>query len=222
VAVLDSLSVHTAVSRAVLVAVREENAPCSAWPGKYPGAWATAVRVAEILGITSAQANSYLRELVETGSVVSASPWPGPTHGYQPAAELQREDAIFALPRVVENEREWMLNELRRWASLHDGLAPRQRDWSKERDPERGWPRWDKVAELFEQEALDKGIRYWVDERCKTDCPCSTGRHYRNDSGDVFCEGCFDCLGRCPHGTVGRWVGPSGWRYALQVAGLVS
>lgn len=213
-------SLHAAISGAVRAAVQEENAPRSAWPGKYPGAWATAARVAALVGVSSAQVSYHLKELVMSGELVSENPWPGPTRGYQPAGELLDEPAIFALPALVESEREWMLDELRRWASINDGQAPRQKDWSKERDPERSWPRWDRVAEVFHGEAIAAGVRYWVDERCAPDCACSANRHYTNDAGEVFCDGCFDCRGSCPHGNVGHWVGPSGWSYALQLAGL--
>jgi hypothetical protein len=213
-------SLSTTICKAVLVAVHEESAPLSAWPGEYPGPWATAARVGEIVGCSSAQVSYRLHELVEAGDLVCASPWPGGSRGYQPAGSWTDEPPLFALPKLVADERQWMLDELRRWASLHGGQAPRQKEWSKENDPKRGWPRWDRVAELFEGEALDNGVRYWVDERCALDCACSAGRHYTNSTGEVFCDGCFDCRGHCPHGNVGHWVGPSGWRYALQLAGL--
>lgn len=213
-------SLSTAIRKAVAVAVCEENAPLSAWPDEYPGTWATAARVAEIVGCSSAKVSYHLHELVEAGDLGNASPWPGGSRGYQPAGGLADEPPLFVLPDVVADERQWMLDELRRWASLHGGRAPRQRDWSKSNDPDRNWPRWDRVAELFEVEALNEGVRYFVDERCAPNCACSTGRHYSNDEGDVFCDGCFDCLGHCPCGTVGDWVGPSGWRYALQLAGF--
>jgi hypothetical protein len=69
-------------------------------------------------------------------------------------------------------------------------------------------------------EREQKGVRYFVDVRCAGDCACSAGRHYTNSGGELFCDGCFACLGHCPHGTVGHWIGPSGWQYALQIAGL--
>lgn len=213
-------SLTAAIRNAVALAVREENAPLSAWPDKYPGSWATAARVAEIVGCSSAQVSYHLHELVEDGELVVGSPWPGASRGYQPRTRSVEEPALFALPELIADERQWMLDELKRWALLHDGRAPRQKDWSKDNDPKRNWPRFDRVAELFEGEALEAGVRYWVDERCAPDCACSTGRHYSNGEGDVFCDGCFDCRGHCPHGNVGHWVGPSGWRYALHVAAL--
>ena len=211
---------HTAICKAVAVAVAEKDAPRSAWPGRYPGSWATAARIAEILGCSSAQVTYHLQELVESGEIVSANPWPGAIRGYQPTHVRVDEPLLFALPELVADERQWMLDELRRWASLHGGRAPRQKDWSKENDPDRAWPRWDGVANFFEREARSNGIRYWVDERCAPDCPCSSDRHYKNVAGEVFCDGCFDCLGHCPHGDNGHWIGPSGWQYALQLAGL--
>lgn len=213
-------SLTAAIRNAVALAVREENAPLSAWPHKYPGSWATAARVAEIVGCSSAQVSYHLHELVVDGDLVVGSPWPGAARGYQPGTRSTEDPALFALPELIADERQWIVDELKRWAALHDGHAPRQKDWSKDRDPKRNWPRFDRVAELFEGEALEAGVRYWVDERCAPDCACSTGRHYSNDEGDVFCDGCFDCRGRCPHGNVGHWVSPSGWRYALQLAGL--
>lgn len=209
-----------AICKAVAAAVLEPDAPLSAWPERYPGRWATAARVAELIGRSTAQVNYHLQELVEAGELSIAHPWPGGPRGYQPAHRWIDETPLFAVPDEPADEREWLLGELRRWASLHDGSAPRQKDWAKENDPDRKWPRWDRVAEFFNGEALDNGTRYWVDERCAPDCACSTGRHYTNSTGDVFCDGCFDCRGRCPHGNVGHWVGPSGWRYALQLAGL--
>jgi hypothetical protein len=210
----------TAICRAVAAAVREPDAPLSAWPEQYPGRWATAARVAELLGQSTAKLSHHLQELAEAGELTIAHPWPGGPRGYQPAAQWLDEPTLFALPETIVDERQWMLDELARWAALHGGRAPRQADWSKTNDPDRRWPRWDKVAELFEAEASQKRIRYFIDERCANDCACSHGRHYSNGEGHSFCDGCFDCLGHCPHGTTGRWVGPSGWRYALQLAGL--
>jgi hypothetical protein len=210
-----------AICKAVATAVREIEAPLSAWPEQYPGRWATATRVAELLGRRTAEISYHLHEMVEKGEVISARPWPAGLRGYQPSTRSRDEAApLFALPEPIADERQWMLDELARWAALHGGLAPRQIDWSKAPDPERQWPRWDRVAALFEAEALDKGVRYLVSARCAADCSCSTGRHFSNGDGDMFCDGCFDCLGRCPHGDSVEWVGPSGWRYALQVAGL--
>jgi hypothetical protein len=210
----------SAICKAVAAAVREPDAPLSAWPAQFPGRWATAARVAELLGQSTAKLSYQMHELVDAGEIAIAHPWPGGPRGYQPAAHWLQEPRLFALPETVADERQWMLDELARWASLHGGQAPRQADWSKANDPDRQWPRWDKVKELFEAEALDKGVRYFVDERCAPDCACSHGRHYSNGEGDSFCDGCFDCRGHCPHGPVGQWVGPSGWQYALELAGL--
>lgn len=102
------------------------------------------------MGCSSAQVSYHLYELVEAGDLVCASPWPGGLRGYQPAGSWTDEPPLFALAELVADERQWMLDELRRWASLHGGQAPRQKEWSKENDPKRGWPRWDRVAELFE------------------------------------------------------------------------
>jgi hypothetical protein len=213
-------TLRSAISKALALAVVESDAPLSAWPERHHGRWATASRIAELLGRRVAEVSYHLRELVEEGEVISAQPWPSGTRGYQPAAGRQGEAPLFALPETIVDERQWILDELARWAALHDGLAPRQADWSKGNDPHHEWPRWDRIVELFEGEAAEKGLRYFVTRRCAPHCACSTGRHYSNGEGDVFCDGCFDCLGRCPHGEMGDWVGPSGWRYALQVAGL--
>lgn len=215
-----AVTLGAAICKSVAAAVREQDAPLSAWPEQFPGRWATAARVAELLGRSTAQVNFHLQELVEAGELTIAHPWPGGPRGYQPAARWLEETPLFVLPEEPADERDWLLSELRRWPSLHGGLAPRQKDWSKENDPDRHWPRWDRVAEFFNGEALDKKIRRWVDERCAHDCGCSHGQHYSNGEGGTICDGCFDCLGHCPHGTVGHWVGPSGWRYALQLAGL--
>lgn len=212
-------ALHPAICNAVAAAIRESDAPLSAWPEEYPGRWATAARISELLGHSTAQISYHLQELVDGGDLVSAQPWPGGSRGYQPA-ELSTNASLFALPEQVVDERQWLLDALQRWATVHGGLAPRQADWSKANDPERNWPRWDRVAEFFEAEAISLKVRYFVDERCTADCRCSSGRHYSNGEGHTFCDGCFDCLGHCPHGTMGRWVGPSGWGYALELAGL--
>jgi hypothetical protein len=162
----------------------------------------------------------HLQETVEKREIISAQPWPAGLRGYQPRARRQDEAPLFALPEPITDERQWIIDELAHWATLHGGLAPRQIDWSKKYDPDRRWPRWDRVAELFQAEALEKRVRYFKPARCAPDCSCSKGRHYTNGEGDTFCDGCFDCLGHCPHGTQGEWVGPSGWRYALRAAGL--
>lgn len=213
-------SLSVAICKAVATAVREADAPLSAWPEVFPGRWATATRVAELLGRRTAAISYQLQEMVEKGDVVSAQPWPAGLRGYQPGERWRDESPLFALPEPIADERQWILDRLARWATLHGSMPPRQIDWSKAQDPDGHWPRWNRVAELFEGEALRDGLRHFVAERCPPDCACSTGRHYRNDAGEVFCDGCFDCLGHCPHGYLGRWVGPSGWRYALQVAGL--
>jgi hypothetical protein len=213
-------TLSTAICRAVAAAVQEPDAPLSAWPEQYPGPWTTAARVAELLGRSTAQVSHRLHELVEAGEIVSVRPWPAGTRGYRPAERWLEETPLFALPESVADERQWMLDELTRWAALHGGRAPRQADWSKANDPDRSWPRFDRVVELFGTEALDRGIRRFIERRCAPDCACSTGQHYKNSEEKVFCDGCFDCLGHCPHGTEGEWIGPSGWRYALQLAGL--
>lgn len=209
-----------AIRNAVVAAVDDPNAPASAWPDRFPGRWATAARIAEIVGRSGPEIAHTLRELGEKGEIVSAQPWPGNLRGYRPAANSA--EPLFAVattPPTPENTRQWMLDELRRWAATHDGAAPSRADWSKSRDPDRHWPRSTRVAELFEGEAMDTGQRWFTKERCEN-CECATGRHYRNEHGAEFCEGCFDCLGECPHGDNGEWHGPSGWRYALQLAGL--
>ena len=209
-----------AIRSAVATVVCKGDAPMSAWPQRYPGPWATATAVAALLGRRTAEVSYHLRELVEEGEVVSAQPWPAGLRGYQPAVVDGRGSTpLFGVPNPIGDEREWMIDELRRWVRDH-GRLPRQRDWSKAQDPDRRWPRWNRVAEIFEAEAIDKGLRYFVHARCATNCSCSSGRHYSNGAGDTFCDGCYDCLGQCPHGPSGEWAGPSGWQYALQVAEL--
>src|SRR5207244_13278090 len=165
-----------------------------------------------------AEVSYHLQELVADGMLVSAEPWPAGTRGYQPTGQ---EMSLFALADLIEDERQWFLDELARWASLNDGKPPRQVDWSKTKDPHNMWPRWDRVRDFFEIEALERGIRYFEHRRCSENCGCSRGQHYTNSDGETYCDGCFDCKGHCPHGTVGDWIGPSGWPYALEVAGLV-
>lgn len=210
----------SAICKAVAAVVRERDSPMSAWPERYPGRWATATRVAELLGRRTAEISYHLQEQVEQGEVMSAQPWPAALRGYQPGGRWGDEALLFALPDPIGDERQWMLDELARWALMYGGRPPRQKDWSYEYDRGREWPRWDRVAELFGAEACQKGLRYFMPARCAVDCACSSGRHYGNGAGDESCDGCFDCLGHCPHGDRGEWVGPSGWRYALQVAGL--
>ncbi len=211
----------TAIRKAVATAVRERDAPLSAWPEQFPGRWATAARLADMLGRNTSEISYRLHEMVEKGEIISAQPWPAGLRGYQPTIQSQgKESSLFAIPEPMSDERQWIVDELDRWAALHDGLAPRQSDWSKAQDPEGCWPRWNRVAEFFEAEALRTGIRYFIPSRCAVECSCMSGQHYSNEHGDTFCDGCFDCLGRCPYGDSGEWTGPSGWRWALQVAGL--
>jgi hypothetical protein len=213
-------AVAAAVCNAVATAVREHDTPLSAWPDRYPGRWATAARVSQLAGVSTAQLNVYFRELILTGRVVAKEPWPGRVRGYQLVDALPSDAPLFTVSEAVAKERVWLIDELNRWASLHRGRPPRQKDWTERADPEREWPRWVKVAAFFEAEALEKGVRYFVHEpeRCAPDCACSTNRHVRRDEGGFHCIGCFDCLGHCPYG--GHWVGPSGWQYALECAGL--
>jgi hypothetical protein len=205
------------IVEAVAVVVADPGSPLSAWPDQLPGRWATTADIAERLGCASTQLKYTLSELVAAGALRTADPWPMKLKGYQ-VAEGER-PAGTALPSTPITTREDMLDALRRWAQLHDSKAPSRADWSPARDPERHWPRSDRVAALFEAEACERGIRYFHHTRCP-DCKCGPNRHWRIDGGQEFCEGCFDCDGECPHGQQGDWVGPSGWQYALQLAGL--
>jgi hypothetical protein len=211
------MTLHEALRRAVVVAMREDDAPMSAWPDRYPGRWVTASRIAEIAGRRPAEVSHHLQQLVGAGTLISAEPWPAGTRGYQITEHATQ---LVTLLAPIEDERQWLLDELARWASLHAGRAPRQADWSKASDPHNEWPRADRVKEFFEREARERGIRYFEHRRCSENCACSTGQHYTNSEGVTICDGCFDCKGHCPHGTEGDWVGPSGWQYALELAGL--
>ena len=52
-----------------------------------------------------------------------------------------------------------VIDALKRWAASHGGLAPTKRDWSRERDPDRHWPRSESVSERFAIEAEEAGVR---------------------------------------------------------------
>jgi hypothetical protein len=94
-----AIALGPAICKAVATAVRENDAPLSAWPHRYPGRWATAARVAEFLGRSTAQVNYHLQELVEVGEVTIAHPWPGGPRGYQPAARwLDERPLVRAAP----------------------------------------------------------------------------------------------------------------------------
>lgn len=83
--------------------------------------WATATRVAELLGRRTAEISYHLHELDERGEIVSAQPWPAGLRGYQPGSRWRAEVPLFALPEPIADERRWMLDELKRWAAGHDG-----------------------------------------------------------------------------------------------------
>lgn len=207
-----------AIVNAVADAVRTSGAALSAWPGQFPGAWATAAEIAERLGLPTAQLTYTLTEMVAAGALCKAQPWPGGLKGYQVAPTAPEPGT--AMPHVAASSRDGILDALRVWAQLHDGKAPSRADWSRSRDPERRWPRSDRVNEIFEKEARRQGVRALQPTRC-TGCTCGASRHWRRENdGEVLCEGCFDCDGECPHGHQGERIGPSGWQYALQLAGL--
>lgn len=214
-----SVGLDEAICFAVATAAGEDDAPLSAWPERFPGRWATAARVAELVGRSPAEARYVLVEVVKRGDIVAERPWPGDLRGYRPSPSWVAPQHAPGVPDPVHDRRQWMLDALSRWAELHDGLAPARADWSQSRDPGRKWPRADQVAAFFEAEAEERGERRFVPERCDG-CSCRSGRHYRNEEGREICDGCFDCRGCCPHGDAGEWVGPSGWQYALQLAQL--
>jgi hypothetical protein len=214
-----SASLAGAVCQAVATAVDEDGAPQSAWPDRFPGGWATGTRIAELIGRSPAEIKHLLREAIDRGDVIAEHPWPAALRGYRPSPSWAASQHPTSLPLPMEDKRQWMLDALARWAGLHDGLAPAHADWSAARDPDRRWPRADRVIELFEAEARQLGLRRFVPER-RENCRCRSGRHYNNGQGSEFCDGCFDCRGECPHGQNGEWAGPSGWQYALQLAGL--
>lgn len=195
-----------------------KDAPTSAWPDRLPGRWIPAQQIGELLGRSSGQIKLDLQRLVERGQLSAEHPWPGSLRGYQLVADCD----LCAQPLSSSpgnNQRQWMLDELSRWAAMHSGRAPARADWSSQCDPDREWPRATRVAAYFETEARNAGLRYFVAERCDP-CQCGTDRHYINDTGEMVCMGCFDCRGECPHGDMGHWAGPSGWAYALQLAAL--
>ncbi len=209
------------IASAVIAAISEPDAPLSAWPGRLPGRWATNSWIAELTGFSTSEVAHVLRELAEAGALLCEEPWPSDLRGYQPTPALLEDTTLAHLPVTdAKPTRERILAALKQWADTHDGLAPSRADWSKGRDPERRWPRSDRVAEVFEAEAREAGVRYYAFERCDR-CTCEDGaNHWHRDDEQIFCDGCFDCRGQCPHGDVGEWRGPSGWQYALQLAGL--
>ena len=204
------------VRHALAAAVQEPDAAVSAWPDRHPGRWVTAKQLGQRLERSAVQIGHLLRELVEKGEITAAMPWPQGPSGYQPtAAGVSRARVADIEPaHGAHDERQWMLDALARWAAEHGGTAPSRTDWSKDRDPDRRWPRRSKVDEFVRREAEDAGLRLFVHERCDH-CSCTTAH-----AAGPKCLGCFDCNGHCPHGTNGEWEGPSGWKYALQLAGL--
>jgi hypothetical protein len=202
-------TLNAAIYKAVATAVREDDAPLSAWPKRYPGRWATASRVADIVGVSLAHVSNHCRDLVATGKLIAAHPWPGGPVGYQPTDRSPETAPLFSLPNPDLDERQWLLDELKRWGETHDGRTPHQPDWTERRDPERQWPRAHRVIRLFEAEAKEKGVRYFVQEPCDCQGACRYCRDLE------FC----DCAGPCGHGKHGGWAGISGWAYALELAG---
>lgn len=99
-----------------------------------------------------------------------------------------------------EYERDAVVAALLKWAEFHEGIAPARKDWSKERDPDRRWPRSEVVNELGRRLGREAGFRMssW--------CPS-------NFNG---CEKCRDSwsMGCMP-------PDKSGWQFMLEdLAGL--
>lgn len=147
-----------AVHKAVATAVRENDAPLSAWPEVYPGQWATASRICELVGVPMGNISPHLRDLVATGKVRAENVWPGEVRGYQPTAASPETTPLFAIPDLRKDERQWLLDELRRWGETHDGRRPRKVDWTNKRDPAHEWPRSYRLVEFFDFEARENGF----------------------------------------------------------------
>jgi len=220
VAIVTVLTLSTEpICVAVGQVVEDPDAPLSAWPDRFPGPWATAALVAQITGERPSASSTRLRELVDCGAVRIESVWPGGPRGYQLTPEGEMAELPGAPLSSALHPRRVVIDALTRWAASHGGLAPTKRDWSRERDPDRHWPRSESVSERFAIEAEEAGIRWFEPEQCEN-CTCITERRYIDHRAQELCMGCWECKGSCPHGHNGQWHGPSGWQYALQLAGL--
>jgi hypothetical protein len=207
------------ICAAVAQVVEDPDAPLSAWPDRLPGRWATAALVAQITGERSSTATNRLRELVECGAVRVEHVWPGSVRAYQLAPSSDMVKLPGAPLSGPPDPRRRVIYTIQRWAASNGGLAPTKRDWSRARDPDHHWPRAATVSQMFVLEAIEAGVRWFEPERCKK-CTCVTDRRYIDHTGQEACTGCWECQGRCPRGRKGQWHGPSGWQYALQLAGL--
>lgn len=93
---------------------------------------------------------------------------------------------------------------------MHDGRAPARADWSPERDPERRWPRYRRVVELFgplapfECRCEAAGQREWLQEAEPDADDPYQGWYPNPDLSPCRCS-------RIP-----------GWQYALHLAGLTT
>ena len=204
---------------AVAQIVEEPDALLSAWPDRFPGRWTTVALVAQITGEKSSASSIRLRELVDYGAVRVESVWPSTPRGYQLTPQAEMAEPPGAPLSSAPDPRRVVIDALKRWAASHGGLAPTRGDWSHERDPDHHWPRSRSVSQRFVVEAEEAGARWFGHNQCEN-CTCVTDRRYIDRTGREACTGCWECQGRCPCGYGGQWHGPSGWQYALQLAGL--
>jgi hypothetical protein len=142
--------------------------------------------------------------------------------------------------------RERIERAFREWAKGHDGKAPAQRDWSKERDPEGVWPRAEGIKQAVGKFAQEDGIsvtttapckklkreqaRYWWHEaQSLSESAALLEREAAGDSRVLYepppapygpdpGEYCADCF----HGSGCRPPEMSPWQYAVEVIGGLS
>jgi hypothetical protein len=112
----------------------------------------------------------------------------------------------------------------RKWSAEHDGLAPTQRDWSPERDPDHHWPRAEAVKEAARRIAPGYGVRTqrWAphdggsrEAHMLVEAGHALKRAGRDDQGlsdTPYCE-------ECRHGSGCMPADMSPWRFAVEILG---